>query len=811
MGAVWGPAPVAFSRLADSSKRSVASGVCAAAPKRPPSLIRRLDAAQGRKEAAAPAASSAAGNRPCYVLFNGDPTELDPEALLVPNKAAAATTDSAAVAQSPFRVFSFWHHAGAALSPPAQQRLEAAAAPVAPSKGANHTPAAAAAAAAAAEEETPVVLHVPAVPGGWARQTDAEALERTAIAGAAAACGDLLLLPLSLGDLEGPRSLLPQQQPLPILFSALQLQLLLRTLQQQDSPAAAPLSVAAAANRTKPLVLLLQDPVYIKTANERTAGAAEATAATAAEVETAETAVEALRVAAADAALRLLEDQWKAVAHELGMNEPAGQQQEKEQQQQQEQQQQEQQQYPADERMPALRDLFSVHIVFLPRPKMAQDLSLPPLAALAMKDKAELQRLLHSLLSLHRARDMAGTVQKGQSQQQQQQGLETDRERAGGSSKSALLLFEEAAAACRALLAAPEASVGSSGSPVSEEAPGATAAAAAKLSAAAALEFDAEVYRRELLAKFQAALGEIEGPQEGFELLQRLLEDFDKKCEWSAKQNAAARQRGKQTDDKPDTETCKAVIEIRQALEREAVKDLRGLHRLQLEALRVLSARRFELLLQQMLASKADPQQQQQRNPYDVANRVSGAVLQTANNLQQFIRDHHRAMGPEATRKLLQEEPEVTQHHKHQQQQGQRQQEAADARELLEAVERLAAEERLLLLKSLRGIAATALQQQELLQLQQQRQAGLGPLHRLQRKAVNRFLATAPGRATLGGLRRLSSATAAAAAHVGQLPLVRPLLLLLQPPLAKLWRNRKPVDVSLHYLSPTAFGLSPVR
>ena len=172
-------------------------------------------------------------------------------------------------------------------------------------------------------------------------------------------------------------------------------------------------------------------------------------------------------------------------------------------------------------------------------------------------------------------------------------------------------------------------------------------------------------------------------------------------------------------------------------------------------------------------------------------------------------------MGPEATRKLLLEDPESAMQHQQQQQgqqRGRHQHEAAAARELLGAVERLAAEERRLLLKSLREIAAVALQQQELLELQQQRQAGLGPLQRLQRKAMNRFLATAPGRAALGGVRRLNSAAAAtaaaAAAHIGQLPLLHQLL---QSPLAAWWRQRKPIDISFHYLSPTAFGLSPVR
>lgn len=184
-------------------------------------------------------------------------------------------------------------------------------------------------------------------------------------------------------------------------------------------------------------------------------------------------------------------------------------------------------------------------------------------------------------------------------------------------------------------------------------------------------------------------------------------------------------------------------------------------------------------------------------------SRISYAALQTANNLQQFIRDHHRSMDLELARHLLLEEPESSLQHQEQQPQA-----AAAAREYLGAVERLAAQERRLLLKSLREIAAAALHQQELLQLQQQRQAGLGPLHRLQRKAVNRFLATAPGRVALRGLRRVSSAASAAAAHVGELPLLRQLL---QSPLAGLWSNRRPIDVSFHYLSPTAFGLSPVR
>ena len=51
--------------------------------------------------------------------------------------------------------------------------------------------------------------------------------------------------------------------------------------------------------------------------------------------------------------------------------------------------------------------------------------------------------------------------------------------------------------------------------------------------------------------------------------------------------------------------------------------ELRLLHRLQLEALRVLFARRFELLVQQLLAGRADQQEQlqetQQLNLYDIA------------------------------------------------------------------------------------------------------------------------------------------------------------------------------------------------
>lgn len=454
-------------------------------------LLQRLDDSQGDKGASTPAAPAvaAAHNRPCFVLFNGDASGLDPEILLHPHEAAkTAAANASGIAQSAFRVFSFWHHTGGPH--PGQQTPESSPAPHASGELTEHsqtptktaTVAAAEKAPIAADEKEPIVLHLPAVPGGWNRQTDAEALERTAIAGAAAACGDLLLLPLSLGDLEGPRSLLPQQQPLPLLFNALQLQLQLRTLQQQKQQQkglpATSLSIAAAANRTKPLVLLLSDPFHIDHTPQRMSNEDTAIPPTAA---TADAALEALRVAAAHAALRLLETEWRAAARELGVDEPAN--------------HHNHQQLPA-EGMPALRSLFSVHVVFLPRLKTAHGPSRPSLAALTPEGKTNLQLQLNSLLALHRAREALRPKETDQSQHRQQQQGEAGREGAGGSSNSALPLFEEATAACRAMLAAPEVS---SASPVLEETPG--AAAQGPLTASAALEFDAEMYRRELLAK----------------------------------------------------------------------------------------------------------------------------------------------------------------------------------------------------------------------------------------------------------------------------------------------------------------------
>lgn len=181
-----------------------------------------------------------------------------------------------------------------------------------------------------------------------------------------------------------------------------------------------------------------------------------------------------------------------------------------------------------------------------------------------------------------------------------------------------------------------------------------------------------------------------------------------------------------------------------------------------------------------------------------VYSRISEAIRQTADSFQNFVRDYHRAMDPAAVRMLLAASGEQLQPHA----------DRATAQEVLAAIEAVAARERRLLVGSLREMAASALQQQQLLIIEQQRQRGLGPLQRLQQNARNRLLATRQGAAALRGWKRVGNAASAMGRYVGQLPLLRQLL---QSPVAALWRERKPVDISLHYMSPTAFGLAAVK
>lgn len=179
-------------------------------------------------------------------------------------------------------------------------------------------------------------------------------------------------------------------------------------------------------------------------------------------------------------------------------------------------------------------------------------------------------------------------------------------------------------------------------------------------------------------------------------------------------------------------------------------------------------------------------------------SRVSDAVRMAADSMQQFVQDYHQSLGPDAVRKLLLDDEGATHGW----------QGLGAAREILGAAKRVAAAERRRLLKALRELSASALQEKQLLLLHQQRQAGLGLLQRFQQNAVNRFLATRPGAVARRSWLRLSSTAAATGNYLRELPGLR---LLCESPVANMWRHRKPIDISFHYLSPTAFGLSPVR
>ncbi|CDJ66400.1 hypothetical protein, conserved [Eimeria necatrix] len=727
---------------------------------------------------------------PCYVLFNSDREELDPTSLLSPvsedvrakgsatDKAATTATGLAAakgtaVEDQSVSVFSFWHRPRVLRDSKAQ----GVAAPAHSAAGDNA--ANAATAAAAAVKGPPVVLHIPPVTGGWASQTDHEATERTALAGAAVACGDLLLLPLPLGALDGPASLLPQVQPLPILFLAMQQQMQLRMLQQQDLQRhhhqQAPSQLTEAVSRSKPLVLLLRDPISlppVASSNRQAAALREATAST-------------LRLHAAHAALRLLEKQWGMVAAELG----AGDARDERHPQHLQQKLQEEEAAPARVSVPGLRELFSVHVVFVRRPNQPKtreaSTSVSPDAILT-ECTEDVRQVLASLLAEHRAKD-AEHAGQSELQQQKLQFAAAD-ECTGGRTGGALHLFDTVATACRSLLAPPEATKLLLSTPS-----GSTQSGALKLqeplSQTDAVAYDAEMFRRKFLARFKAEMAQVEGPREGFVVLHRVLRDFDASCASSVKRNLPRGQMTKAAE--------ASVAEARQSLAEEAVKELRVLHRLQLEAVRSLAVRRFELQLQQLLNNRSGLQKQPE-NIYELTNRVSDAVRMAADSMQQFVQDYHQSLGPDAVRKLLLDDEGATHGW----------QGLGAAREILGAAKRVAAAERRRLLKALRELSASALQEKQLLLLHQQRQAGLGLLQRFQQNAVNRFLATRPGAVARRSWLRLSSTAAATGNYLRELPGLR---LLCESPVANMWRHRKPIDISFHYLSPTAFGLSPVR
>ncbi|KAL8434881.1 hypothetical protein ACSSS7_002847 [Eimeria intestinalis] len=528
----------------------------------------------------------ASGSRPFYVVFNGEKDSLDPRAVLSLEDEMHASADDAT---ERVRVFSFWQR-------PWLQRPPASGAPT----GAN---------AQSPESLKPVVLHFPPVAGGWAEQGDGDAAERAATAGAAATCGDLLLFSLPLEALNAPATLLPLHQPVPLLMAALQLQLQLRSLKQQNESDVGSLaaSIAAAANRSKPLVVLLRDPASSRLPKSQTLGQ-EGSELVKAEDD--------LRASAAHTALRVLEGYWKDLASELCVTPRGGRQTPQSQVQQTELQAVRQpQQLQSGPLVPPLRALFSVHVVFVrgvPEappgiPKAAAHLH--PLEGCT----GVLQRVLKSLLREHRELEVQATSgppskeHEHQQQQRQQELMRGTQSFPGGS----LWLFDSAATACRAFLAAP----GSALQPqLRAHDAGKRLADKNELDAEGAAAFDAEIYRRRALTRTR--LLEAAGPEEGYAVLQEVLEELKSLGEGSKSSISK----------KKPTGAAAFAAEARQAVEDEAFQALRALHRLQLDALRAVTIRRFELFLQQLFSGQADdqpPEEASQRdNIYVLAKSV---------------------------------------------------------------------------------------------------------------------------------------------------------------------------------------------
>ncbi|XP_026192790.1 uncharacterized protein LOC113147214 [Cyclospora cayetanensis] len=681
-------------------------------------LSRHVEASHpGSHAGTLPLVSHAASVSPSEALLGASVVEAE-------QCAAQAEASATVVRRGPaMRVFSFWQLARNSSEPLPRNAGEAVG--------------------------SPVVLHLPAVNGGWMQQGAEAAAGRAAVAGAAVTCGDMLVLPLPLEVLDSPVSLALQQQPLPLLRAALQLQLQLRMLQQAETEAArAPTAtLAAAANTTRPIVLLLRDPELCSSETGRqsqASGEGDGTAAAAAEV---------LRRNAAYAALRLLEGQWQAIAGESGMEVSTGQQ---------------EQQTQASLRLPSLRELYSVHVVFwrghpeaLKAHASHQE---QPDGARPMTDcSSAVQKCLESLLVQHCAREQElrapeAALSKHRQTQQRDQPLRLD-----------------SAEQHQHRATKKESPAGGGNVPPAE-----------------ASVFNAEACRRRALARFRAELAETPGPAEGFVLLRGLLREFDAECT----ANAESYLKG--------TEAL-SILEIRQTLQDEALTELRTLYHLQLEALRSLAVRRFALLLQQLLSGKRDPERPkgsppiQRHNFYELSRRTSDLMRRTADNFEHFIQRFLRAMDSEALQQLLAASCAQLRATSDR---------AAMPMEVSAAVERAAASERLLLLGTLRELSATALQQQQLLWVEQQQQQGLSLLQRLHQNASSRLLATPQGAAILRGWHGLEKTAQAARTFLGQLPGVKQVL---RSPLAAMWRRRKPINVALHYLSPTAFGLSPTK
>ena len=273
----------------------------------------------------------------------------------------------------------------------------------------------------------------------------------------------------------------------------------MRAVQQVAAQDISPVSkaLAEAASRTKPIVVLLRDPALLGRPLPRdTQGKANA----------AEDSPEILRLNAAHAALQLLEDQWQALASELGFGVSEGHQQRKQEQQQQ------QQLLHSNPLVPNLRDLFSVHIVFITKPTSSSTVSgmqqqLPPASCLTACTAA-LQSCLRSVLSQHYSREIVNRTQSRPSKQQTQQENEqekqqehrrvvSDESNAGGS--NALGLFDAAVTQCRVFLSEPESA--NQLRPLTIPRDTFVPEAPREFTLADAVAFDAEVYKQRSLAR----------------------------------------------------------------------------------------------------------------------------------------------------------------------------------------------------------------------------------------------------------------------------------------------------------------------
>lgn len=410
-------------------------------------------------------AELSSSQRPFYVLLNNEAGEFQPS-LLVDSfgRDSKEARETLQLEDQGIRVISFW------------QRSEKTK-PSSP-KGLHRPEDNVLVFLEATPPNPPLLLHIPAVRGGWAHQTDAAAAERAALAGAAAACSDLLLLSLPLDTLDAPTSLMPLQQPFPLLFAALELQLQLQSMLQKDRRSEESLSqaVASFASRTKPLVVLLRDPAALTVAagGALTNGKANLAAQQEAQY---------LRHIAAHTVLRILEKHWLNMVKEMNVKTLGAQQNSQSQQQHQqgEQPDDQAQQDHGIQLPPGLLERFSLHVVFVQR------LPQKPLSACA----AALQQALSTLLREHRSREERDKLEDASVRHQRGQ-LPRSSDAAHRSRRS---LFNAAVAACRVLVAAPETELAADSRETLPCKPG------AELSTNDAAAFDVEMCRRKALTR----------------------------------------------------------------------------------------------------------------------------------------------------------------------------------------------------------------------------------------------------------------------------------------------------------------------